>query len=61
MTQQAILALLTGAGKDMRIKEVAESLSAQGIGKTSVYNAVGRLQDLEIVEVSAGLVHLIKQ
>lgn len=60
-TQQAILALLTGAGKDLRIREIAEQLAGQEISKTSVYNAVGRLQDLEIVEVAMGIVHLIKR
>ncbi|MFZ4539367.1 AAA family ATPase [Propionivibrio sp.] len=58
-TQQAVMALLRGAGRDMRIKEIAEKLADQDIGKTSVYNAVNRLRDVELVEVSGGIVHLI--
>lgn len=57
--QQAILALLKGAGTDMRIKEVAEKLKDQ-FSKTSVYNASERLKDNALVEISAGVMHLIK-
>ena len=53
------MALLRGAGKNMRIKEIAEQLAEQDISKTSVYNAVNRLRDVELVEVSMGMVHLI--
>lgn len=58
-TQQAVMALLRGAGKNMRIKEISEQLAEQDISKTSVYNAVNRLRDVELVEVSGGMVHLI--
>ena len=58
-TQQAVMALLRGAGKNMRTKEIAEQLAEQDISKTSVYNAVNRLRDVELVEVSGGMVHLI--
>jgi hypothetical protein len=58
-TQQAVMALLRGAGKNMRIKEIAEQLAEQDLSKTSVYNAVNRLRDVELVEVSGGMVHLI--
>lgn len=58
-TQQAVMALLRGAGKNMRIKEIAEQLAPQDISKTSVYNAVNRLRDVELLEVSNGMVHLI--
>jgi len=58
-TQQAVMALLRGAGKDMRIKEISEALANQDITRTSVYNAVNRLRDVELVEVSGGIVHLI--
>ena len=58
-TQQAVMALLRGAGKNLKIKEVAELLAEQGITRTSVYNAVNRLRDVELVEVSGGVVHLI--
>jgi hypothetical protein len=58
-TQQAVMALLRGAGKNMRIKEIAEQLAEQGLSKTSVYNAVNRLRDVVLVEVSGGMVHLI--
>jgi putative DNA primase/helicase len=58
-TQQAVMALLRGAGKNLRIKEIAEQLAEQDISKTSVYNAVNRLRDVELLEVSGGMVHLI--
>jgi putative DNA primase/helicase len=58
-TQQAVMALLRGAAKNMRIKEIADSLTDQGLGRTAVYNAVNRLRDVELVEVSSGMVHLI--
>ena len=58
-TQQAILALLRGAGKNMRTKEICEQLAEQDISKSSVYNAVSRLTDVALVEVSGGMVHLI--
>jgi Fe2+ or Zn2+ uptake regulation protein len=58
-TQQAVMGLLRGAGKNLRIKEIAEQLAEQDISKTSVYNAVNRLRDVELVEVSGGMVHLI--
>lgn len=57
-TQQAVMALLRGAGKNMRIREIAEQLAEQDIKRTSVYNAVTRLRDMELVEVSSGMVHL---
>lgn len=57
--QQAILGVLRGAGKDMRLKDIATALDGQ-VGKTSVYNAVTRLKDLALVEISAGVVHLIR-
>jgi hypothetical protein len=43
----------------MPIAEIAEQLANQEIKKTSVYNAVNRLRDVELVEISMGLVHLI--
>jgi hypothetical protein len=58
-TQQAVMALLRGAGRNMRISEIAEQLANQDIKKTSVYNSVNRLRDVELVEVSGGVVHLI--
>jgi len=58
-TQQAVMALLRGAGRNMRIAEIAEQLAAQDIKKSSVYNSVNRLRDVELVEVSGGMVHLI--
>ncbi len=58
-TQQSIMALLRGAGRNMPIAEIAEQLANQEIKKTSVYNAVNRLRDVELVEISMGLVHLI--
>lgn len=57
--QQAILGVLRGHGADMRTREIASTLEGQ-YGKTSVYNAVERLKDLALIEVSAGIVHLIK-
>ena len=57
--QQTVMALLRGAGKNMRTAEIAEHLKEQDISKTSVYNAVNRLRDVELVEVSGGMVHLI--
>jgi hypothetical protein len=58
-TQQAVLALLKGANKNMRQAEIATLLEPQGLSKGTVYNAVRRLQDVQLIEVSAGLVHLI--
>jgi len=58
-TQQAVMALLRGAGKNMKVREIAEALAEQEITRTSVYNAVNRLRDVELVEVSGGMVHLI--
>jgi KaiC/GvpD/RAD55 family RecA-like ATPase len=57
-TQQAVMALLRGAERNMRITEIAEALKPQGVSKTSVYNSVERLRDAGLVEVSTGLVHL---
>jgi uncharacterized membrane protein len=57
-TQQAVMALLRGAGKNMRIPEIAEHLAKQDISRTSVYNAVNRLRDLGLLEVSQGMAHL---
>lgn len=58
-TQQAVMALLRGAGKNMRRVDIAKQLAEQGKAKTSVYNAVDRLRDVALVEVSMGMVHLI--
>jgi hypothetical protein len=58
-TQQAVIALLRGADRNMRIREIADKLAIQDIARTSVYNAVNRLRDVELVEVSGGVVHLI--
>ncbi len=58
--QQAILGLLKGAGKDLRVKDIAQQLSEQ-LSKTSVYNAANRLKDLALVEISGGVMHLITQ
>ncbi len=58
-TQQAVMALLRGAGKNMKVREIADQLAEQEITRTSVYNAVNRLRDVELVEVSGGVVHLI--
>ncbi|RYE54302.1 MAG: hypothetical protein EOP20_12065, partial [Hyphomicrobiales bacterium] len=58
--QQAILGVLRGAGRDMRVGEIATALDGQ-TSKTSVYNAVSRLKDLALVETSAGVVHLISR
>lgn len=58
-TQQAVMALLRGAGKNMKVREIADQLAEQEITRTSVYNAVNRLRDVELVEVSGGMVHLI--
>ena len=58
-TQQAVMALLRGAGRNMRIKEIAEALAEQDFGRTAIYNAVNRLRDVELLEVSGGMVHLI--
>lgn len=58
-TQQAVMALLRGAGKNMKVREIADALAEQEITRTSVYNAVNRLRDVELVEVSGGMVHLI--
>jgi len=57
--QQAVMALLRGAGKNMRRVDIAKQLAEQGKSKTSVYNAVDRLRDVALVEVSMGMVHLI--
>lgn len=54
--EREILALLAGAGKTLRIVEIAEKLEK---GRTSVSNAAGRLHDKGLVEYSSGLVHLI--
>lgn len=59
-TQQAVLALLKGIGRNMKTREIADSLSEQGLGRTSVANAVSRLANAGLLEVSAGVVHLIK-
>lgn len=56
--QQAIVGVLAGRG-DMLVREVAAKLQPQDISKTSVYNAIDRLKDLGIVEVSAGRAHLV--
>jgi len=58
-TQQAVMALLRGAGRNMKIREIADQLAEQEITRTSVYNAVNRLRDVELLEVSGGMVHLI--
>lgn len=58
-TQQAVLALLKGANKNLRIGEIATALEPQGLSKSTVYNAVRRLSDVELVQVCAGVVHLI--
>jgi len=57
--QQAILGALKGAGKDLRMRDLVDALQGD-YSKTSVYNAVDRLKDLALVEVSMGIVHLIK-
>lgn len=53
------MALLRGAGKNMKVREIADQLAEQEITRTSVYNAVNRLRDVELLEVSGGMVHLI--
>lgn len=58
-TQQAVLALLKGANKNLRVGEIATALEPQGLSKGTVYNAVRRLHDVELVQVCAGVVHLI--
>jgi len=58
-TQQAVLALLRGSGRNMRIREIAGELKVQGLNPTSVRNAIDRLNKVELIEVSGGLVHLI--
>lgn len=58
-TQQAVLAALAGAGRNLRVTEIASMLDAQGIKRTTVYKAVEKLSDLGMVESSAGVVHLI--
>lgn len=58
-TQQAIMALLRGAGKNMRKTEIAEQLANQDFARTSVYNAITRLRDAQLLEVSGDMVHLI--
>lgn len=61
-TQMAVMALLQGAGRDLRMREITQQLAEQGLSRTTVANAVGRLRDLELVEVvSNGVVHLIQQ
>lgn len=60
-TQEAVVAFLKGAGKDMKLSQLAQGLASQNMSKTSVYNAVSRLRDVEIVEVSVGRVHLIQR
>lgn len=57
-TQQAIMALLRGADRDLRIKEVIQQLEPQGITAKAIYNAAGRLRDLGLVEFAAGVMHL---
>lgn len=57
-TQQAVVALLRGAGRNMRIKEIADELEKQGLSGGSVRNAINRLRDVELVEISMGMVHL---
>jgi putative DNA primase/helicase len=59
-TQQAVIAVLAGAGKNLRMREIVEKLAPQGLTRVSLYGAVKRLQNLEMVEVSSGIVHLIK-
>lgn len=59
-TQRAVLATLAVAGKDLRTREICDLLAAQGINRKSVFNAIDRLRDLALVEVSAGVVHAIK-
>ena len=58
--QQAIVGALKGAGSDVRLKELADMLK-DDFSKTSIYNAADRLKDLALVEISGGVVHLIKQ
>ena len=57
-TQQAVMALLKGAGRNMRIKEIADELEKQGLSGGSVRNAISRLRDVELVEISMGMAHL---
>ena len=56
--QQAILGLLRGAEKDLRVSEVAKRLSEQ-FSTGSTYNAASRLKDLGLVEITGGVMHLI--
>ena len=58
VTQQAVMALLKGAGRDMRTKEIADELEKQGLSGGSVRNAISRLRDVELVEISMGMAHL---
>lgn len=60
-TQRAVLAALAVAGRDMRTREICDVLAAQQINRKSVFNAIDRLRDLALVEVSAGVVHAIPQ
>lgn len=60
-TQQAILAVLSGAGGDLPIREIVAKLEPQGISRSSVYNAAQRLADLELLTISAGRVHVNRQ
>lgn len=58
--QQAVMGVLAGAGRDLRMREIVEMLQPQAIKRTAIYNAVDRLKDLALVELSAGVVHLIQ-
>lgn len=54
--QQAILAALSAAGRDMRVTELAEHLE---VSRTAAHNACTRLVDAGLVELTRGVVHAI--
>lgn len=57
--QEIVMAALSGAGGDMKVAELAALLAPQGKSKSNVYNAVERLQELGVLEVSVGRVHVL--
>lgn len=57
-TQQAVIALLRGAGRNMRGPEIASALEPQGLSRGSVNGAIARLVKEEILERSGGVIHL---
>lgn len=58
-TQQAVMALLRGAGRNMRGTDIVEALEPQGLSRSSIYGAINRLIVSELIEKSGGVIHLI--